>query len=212
MTTAVAEHFALNMGIDFAGIVLVAGFSDISTLLLTYSIGGFIPILSPLRPYPRLQQYFGSRIQDTWQTARRLSSWVRNSKQCNLVLIHAKNDFDIPWKHSDLLFQAATNATSKDGMSTNQIDGMKKHSKLGTAGYHNDWNAATVEGRTKKITQHILNHGGMFKGRNFPCRANVLKATIVSSHMLLLRRSSISYFLNKNIDDITVEFDILATY
>ena len=163
VTTAVAEHFALNLGIDFAGVILVAGFSDIPTLMLTYSVGNFIPILSPLRSYPRLQQYFGSRIKDTWHTAERLANWVRNSKQCDLVLIHAKNDFDIPWKHSDMLFQAAANATSQEGMSAQQIHSVKKHYELGTAGYRNDWKAATVDDRTKKITQHILNHGGEFR-------------------------------------------------
>ena len=205
ITTAVAEHFALNLGIDFAGVVLVAGFSDIPTLMLTYSVGNFIPILSPLRPYPRLQQYFGSRIKDTWHTAKRLANWVRNSKQCNLVLIHAKNDFDIPWKHSDKLFEAAANATSQEGMSAQQIDSVKKHSGCGTAGYRNDWKAATVDGRTKRITQHVLNHGGEFGGPYSSILANTVKVTIALSHMLLLRRPSTSCCLS----DITMSITVL---
>lgn len=52
VATAVAEHFVVEEGLEFRGVVLVAGFSDLPTLLTTYAIGGVIPILSPLRPYP----------------------------------------------------------------------------------------------------------------------------------------------------------------
>ena len=158
--TAVAEHFAVNFQVEFAGLVLVAAFSDMPTLMLTYSIGGLVPILSALKPYPKLQQYFSKGIRDTWHTANRMSNLVRHSKNINLVLIHAKNDFDIPWKHSDALFSTAANATSKEGMTFEQMDGVMQHTDLGEAGWTNTWNAGGPDGGINRIKLEILRHGG----------------------------------------------------
>lgn len=163
VTTAVAEHFVLESQTEFAGVILVAGFSDIPTLMLTYSAGGIVPLLSALRPYPPLQRFFARRIEDTWQTAVRLGNFVRHSKNVNLILIHATNDYDIPWKHSDALFYAAANATSKVGMTMRQIDGVKDTVNLGNGGWVNSWNAGGQgHNRHKRIRQEIVMHGGEY--------------------------------------------------
>lgn len=134
----------------------MAAFSDIPSLMLTYTIGGFIPVLSALRPYPMLQRIFQRRIQETWYTARRLENYVRSSKRINLHLIHARNDFDIPWSHSNTLFYAAANATSEEGLTRKEIDGVKMRTELGEGGWVNEWNA----GGEKKIRQEIVRYGG----------------------------------------------------
>ena len=160
VATAVTEYFVVHHDINFAGVVLVAGFSDLPTLMLTYTIGYVIPVLSPLRPYPKLQQFFSRHIRDTWHTKARLENLVRRSRQLHLVLVHALNDFDIPWNHCETLFYAAANATSESGMSIKQIDGVKQHIELGTQGWMNNWTAGTGLKGTKRIQQIILRHGG----------------------------------------------------
>lgn len=163
VATAVVEHFAIQRGIEFAGTVLVAPFSDIPTLTLTYAIGGVIPILSPLRPYPALQNLFTRRIVDTWQTSTRLANVVRDSWNIDLTLIHARDDFEISWKHSDSLFYSTANATSEQGLTFKQIDGVKTHHSLGEAGWVNTWTAAGKRnGDTKKIRQEIFANGGKY--------------------------------------------------
>lgn len=163
VATAVVEHFAIQRGVEFAGIILVAAFSDLPTLTLTYAIGGVVPLLSPLRPYPRLQKFFTRRILDTWQTSTRLANVVRNSWNIDLTLIHARNDFEISWKHSDALFYTAANATSAEGLTFKQIDGVKMHQSLGEAGWVNTWTAAGKRnGDTKKIRQEIMANGGKY--------------------------------------------------
>ena len=161
VATAVAERMIIDHGIEFKGIILAAGFSDIPTLMLTYAVGGIIPILSPLKPYPTLQKFFKGKIQETWLTADRMRNLVRRSKKLNLYLIHAKDDFDIPWQHCDTLFYAAANATSAEGMTVEQIDAVKKHQDLGEAGYVNLWNAAVGDSGSMRIRQDILKRGGM---------------------------------------------------
>lgn len=157
VAAAVAEHFARVSQTEFAGLVLVAPFSDIPTLLLTYSIGGIIPILSPLRPYPALQKVFLRLVKETWQTSSRITNLVRQSRKVNLHLIHSKTDFEISWQHSESLFYAAANATSPSGMSIKQIDAVKFRQDLGEGGFVESWNA----GHTKKISKHIVYYGGI---------------------------------------------------
>lgn len=162
VATAVTEYFAVERAIELRALVLVAAFSDIPTLMSTYALGGLIPVLSPLRPYPMLQRFFASNIQETWFTATRLANLVRKSTGLNLYLIHALNDYDIPWSHSDVLFHVAANATSASAMTTKQINGIKSYQDLGEAGWINTWTAGQSLGK-KVIRQEIVRHGGMFE-------------------------------------------------
>lgn len=65
---------------SFAGIILVAPFPDLPLLLRTYKIAGFIPILSGLHLYPKLQTFLSNRIVDTWPTLPRLQALLSASK------------------------------------------------------------------------------------------------------------------------------------
>lgn len=160
VATATAEHFALEDAVEFKCIILCAAFSDVPTLMSTYTIGGLIPILSPLRPYPFLGQFFAKRIQETWFTFARLASLVRKSRNVNVHLIHATNDYDIPWSHSDTLFHAAANATSVKGLTIKQIDAVKMTVDSGESGWTNVWETVQVDGGRKIIRQDIVKHGG----------------------------------------------------
>ena len=147
----------------------------------TYTIGGLIPILSPLRPYPFLSHFFANRIQETWLTFERLANLVRKSKNVNVHLIHAKNDFDIPWSHSDTLFHAAANATSVEGLTSKQIDAVKTKADFGESGKTNFWKTVQEDGGRKIIRQDIVKYGGnprIFKR----CPILLQKLTISQGH------------------------------
>ena len=160
VATGVAERFIIEESIEFKGIILVAAFSDIPTLMSSYAIGGIIPILSPLRSYPILEQFFAKRVQETWYTARRLANLVQNSRDINVQLIHSKNDFNIPWTHSNALFYAAVNATSERGLTSRQIDAARFHQDLGRSGHCNLWKTIQEDGGNKLIRQEVVNYGG----------------------------------------------------
>ncbi|KAL9124294.1 MAG: hypothetical protein Q9217_006362 [Psora testacea] len=174
VSVAVAEHFAVEQSIDFKAIILVAAFSDIPTLMSTYAIGGIIPILSPLRPYPFLQRFFASRIQETWLTAQRLGNIVRSSQRLNLYLIHARNDFEIPWSHSDTLFYAAANATTERGMPIKLMSAVKVHEDYGNAGWANTWTARQDDSGKKVIREEIVSAGGHNRVTTFPAVAKAV--------------------------------------
>lgn len=162
VTTAVVEHYLEQSPIDFAGVVLVAAFSKIPELMLTYAAGSIIPILSPLRIFPRLQKYIAHCAKDTWNTEERLVNIIRQRGNLNLVLIHAINDYDIRWTHSNTLFYAAAKATSEEKLSNDEIDNTKHHTDLGRQGWTNSWPATTGQTGMKNIQQIILRDGGMF--------------------------------------------------
>ena len=162
VATAVAEHFVVNEDVELKGLVLVAGFSDLPTLMTTYAIGGIIPILSPLRPYPFLQQIFARHIQETWFTARRLANLVRRSKNFALRIVHSQNDFEIIWTHSNTLFTVAANATIDNGLNQKDIDTLKRHQDRGEYGWTNSWMTVKEDGGRISITQDVVRHGGKY--------------------------------------------------
>jgi pimeloyl-ACP methyl ester carboxylesterase len=107
VVSGVAERYAVQ-GVEFAGIILVSGFSDLPTMLSEYRIGGIFPVLAPFRASPALLRLFHYFIVDKWQSNHRLASLVRHTKnRLRLSLIHSRNDPDIPWTEDNKLFKAA---------------------------------------------------------------------------------------------------------
>lgn len=160
VSIAVAEYFSIEREIDFRAIILVAPFSDIPTLMLDYAMGGIIPILSPMRHLPQLQKFFADKIQETWFSAKRLTNLVRSSKHLDLYLLHAENDLEIPFSHSDELFYVAANATSEQEMTKKQIDAVRLHQDLDGHGSTDAWKAGQGETGIKLIQRHVVPSGG----------------------------------------------------
>ncbi|CAD6447830.1 dd4abbea-2081-4c19-b808-f2f55b6d0643 [Sclerotinia trifoliorum] len=152
----VIEHFSLQ-GIEFAGVVLVAGFTDVSNLLTSYSIAGWIPLLSPLRPYPALQKLFISYLNDKWPSTSRLTNFVKISKRVRLFIIHALDDYEIPWYHSQGLFAAAANGTMDSGIDMELLEKMKARNtiNMGDGAFISTWKT----GNDKIIRQEVVGHG-----------------------------------------------------
>lgn len=174
--SAAAEHFITQKPkIEFAGLILIAGFTDLPTLLLTYKIGGFFPVLGILRPYPALQKWFANLIVDTWKSAERLGTIVRNSDRLRLTFISAVNDDDIPYKHSDALFYAAANATDDIGHTIGQIDEMRSTVVTGDGGWVHIWGTGIswIGGKDVIIRQDLLKHGGSYPWHYSDCLLTV---------------------------------------
>ncbi|KAG9694534.1 alpha/beta-hydrolase, partial [Aureobasidium melanogenum] len=100
----------------FRSIILVAPFSSLPDLLLSYRIGGLIPILAPIRNSPFLVSLVSKYILDTWPTGLRLNAYVSSTTSSpfprhgagNVHILHAINDQDIAYAQSDKLFAMAT--------------------------------------------------------------------------------------------------------
>ncbi|CAK7269585.1 hypothetical protein SEPCBS119000_003643 [Sporothrix epigloea] len=134
-----AERYARVHGIDFAGLIMVASFSNLSDMLSGYAIAGLVPILRPLRPYPRIMRLVLGCLVDHWESAQRLRNIVnivhrsnteegqdtakyrsqkhgKNNAQRHfrLGLIHAADDNDIPCIEDDKIFATVLGPLVRD--------------------------------------------------------------------------------------------------
>ena len=129
----------------FASNILVAPFVDVATLVATYRAAGFIPILSPLARFPLLFNYFNTFILNKWLSKDRITEYIRaneaNGEKYQLTLIHAEDDYDIPWHPTEVLFWHAVSATVPQGITHDELDEVKCMSKsdLGAAGSVMEW-------------------------------------------------------------------------
>lgn len=166
VASAVVEYFAKN-GAEFVGVILLAGFTDLPNLLRYYAIGGWVPVLSPLKYLPAIQERYAGYIVDKWTSATRLANYVRISKRVRLFIIHARDDYEIPYTQSDELFAAAANATTSTGMEHGLLNKMKARNTvdIGDGAFVSTWKA---DGN-RIVRQEILSYGGMqFSGSDYP--------------------------------------------
>jgi len=152
---SLAQHYASNPTPTlFAGMVLVAPFADVELLTATYRIAGTIPILGPLSPFPRLLAFFNTFILSKWPSKDKLAAFVRGCEEMqgddggakyHITIIHAQDDYDIPWSHSDQLFWHAVSASRSGGIAFDDLEEEKEQTKktLGPAGW-------VAESRTAK--------------------------------------------------------------
>jgi abhydrolase domain-containing protein 12 len=111
VASGVAERYALQ-GVEFAGIVLVAGFSDLATMLRGYRMGGYVPALGPFAMWPAFHRFLERYVVDKWHSANRLANIVRHTRgRLRISLVHGYNDKDIPWTEDNRLFHAAASET-----------------------------------------------------------------------------------------------------
>lgn len=162
---ALISHLAAAPSpISFSGIVFVAAFSDVATLTATYRIGGIIPVLSPLAISPRLLTFFQSFMKNTWLSKDRIVDFIKikesenNASKYHITFIHAEDDADIPWVHSEVLFWHAVDATTLEGIAYDELEREKdeKRTDFGAGGWSMEWrtNNGVIRERILKFGLH----------------------------------------------------------
>lgn len=161
VVAAVTHHFAVNHQIDFAGSVIVAGFSSLPSMLSGYRIAGFIPVLRPLSWWPWLLRVVMGRVVDKWDSAARWQETTREVKgrggRLRLEMVHAKNDWDIPADEDDKVFRAAVGGLVGDKLTEGDIDRLKGERVVGdeNQGFVAEWMEQGVV-----VRQELVPFGG----------------------------------------------------
>ncbi|ORY19857.1 Alpha/Beta hydrolase protein [Clohesyomyces aquaticus] len=155
---------------SFAGIVLVSSFPSLHTLLNSYKIRGLIPVLSPLRPYPRLSKLLSNRILDHWPTQERLEALLTTSQAsktaAKITLLHARNDQDIDFKLSETVFQGCEAVLRGDegAISFEERRSIHGHERVkrGAFAYRKveDGEAAAGRGEGRTVELEVVRYGG----------------------------------------------------
>jgi abhydrolase domain-containing protein 12 len=104
VSIAVSKHLAVqDTPVVFAGTVLIAPFVS-----LNLSRGGHHSNPVALARFPLVFKYLQRFIRDKWLSKDTIAQYIRtnelNGEDYRLTIIHAEDDYDIPWHHSELLF------------------------------------------------------------------------------------------------------------
>lgn len=185
VTAAVAERFAfgssnpnatqpaLKNPDPFAGVILLASFSTVPSLIESYSFKGLTPpLLSPLIGYPRVQKWVVSHIIDHWDTASRVARLTGvgpsagddekagyGEKELDLSIVHAIDDYEIPWYEGRRVWQAAVGERSDDKAGELVYD----HKEKDGPGEVRVWeNRSGKKGAVKKVRWERVGYGGMY--------------------------------------------------
>ncbi|KAI1141985.1 alpha/beta-hydrolase [Hypoxylon sp. FL0543] len=151
VSISLADYMAAKPDpILFSGIVLVAPFANVELLTATYRIAGTIPILDPIARFPRLLAWLNTFILTKWPSKDTLAEFVRQCESMpgdtlkyHIAIIHAEDDYDIPWTHSEQVFWHAVNASLPEGISYEELEERKETSRMvrGAGGWVVDWQA-----------------------------------------------------------------------
>lgn len=156
VTAATVEHFAKE-GVIFAGVIVIAPFSDLPSLLTRYAPGGILPLLRPIEWIKGVHERFPNWIHHKWNTAQRLANFVSLSERARLFIIHARDDMEIPYTHSDQIFARCADAITPGLDSDTFHEEKEKHTIRVEGGSR----ISTWEKSPKKTVEEIIvPHGG----------------------------------------------------
>ncbi|KAK7056629.1 hypothetical protein VNI00_002346 [Paramarasmius palmivorus] len=102
--TGVSARLAAELseeGLAYRAVVLMSPFSSIESVLKTYNVFGTIPLIKPLAVIPYAMNFV------SWALIHKFDTLGVVPKIKGEVLIaHAENDWDIPYTHSEAIFNA----------------------------------------------------------------------------------------------------------
>jgi abhydrolase domain-containing protein 12 len=170
---SLAHHLAMqDPPIVFAGMVLVAPFASVAILTETYKVAGLVPLLSPVARVPGALGWLNGWIGTKFESGERLGQMVRRldtlpvlsdgreRSKYDVSIIHAEDDLDIPWLHSDMLFWTAVNGMRDAANETRfdfeelQREKEKRKTNLRDGGWEVEW-----QSQGGVVREQILKHG-----------------------------------------------------
>ena len=159
----------LHPPVTFAGIALVAAFSDMRTLTKTYRLEGVMPVFASVVRILQTVIFLNDHFAGMWSSAERIESFVRwceaRGTEYNIVLVHARDDRNIPSSHADTLAWRAINATRILGITPGDLAREKEMRRVdaGPGGWNIEW-------RTKSgtIREERLRFGGHNQVKVYP--------------------------------------------
>lgn len=152
VATGIAHQYLTESNIEFAGLILAAAFTNAGNAFASYSIGGVVPVLAPVKLIPSFHAWFTRHMRDTWHSDDRIVYMAQNCSRFQLVLVHAEDDDTMPWYETEALFKAAIEAAR--ARDTGDVES-RRVVDLGEAGRQEVWQRGP-----HSISKTIAKHGG----------------------------------------------------
>jgi abhydrolase domain-containing protein 12 len=144
--TAIASRLAAELGREHTsprGLVLMAPFTSVRSVVDEYHLFGFLPLLKPLTFIPPVSDII------TWSLAHRYDTLKLVPEiKASILIAHADDDWNIPHSHSSALFDAfldpllsepsvLTNVSDRDVNSAQQTPDARRKELVSHARIHN---------------------------------------------------------------------------
>ncbi|KKZ63134.1 hypothetical protein EMCG_02511 [[Emmonsia] crescens] len=156
-----------------AGVIVFAPFSNVRTVIDSYSPGGiFPPMLSALMAYPKLQNYVLSHLVDTWESASRFARLTgvnpqpsdadsaHANQEFDLTVVHAVNDFEIPWRNGQILYEAAIGGPHAHVLGNYVQEYVSDDEVVQVKVWEKEINTKSAEKRVKRVRWERVRYGG----------------------------------------------------
>ncbi|KAF2024241.1 alpha/beta-hydrolase [Setomelanomma holmii] len=155
VVAGIAHHYA-KLRVEFAGLILCAAFTNAGNAFASYSIGGVVPVLAPVKISSHFQSWFSRRMSDTWHSDRRLADLARSCADLRIVFAHAEDDTTMPFSETQRLFRSTLDAAIASSPNDNMIKDLKVVD-LGEAGSQQIWQS---QSGSKSLQKTLAKHGG----------------------------------------------------
>ena len=143
----VSQYHDLHPDKPLAGTVMIASFTSLRKLVGGYRMAGVIPLLGPLRLFPKARDYFvDTFLRADFNSAERILRLVRVTRgtKFSISLVHATNDLEISYLHSRELFEIACDGDGlvNEVVNTDKVTRSIEHGRIRhietSWGGHND--------------------------------------------------------------------------
>ena len=141
------EYHVVHSDRPLAGIVTIAAFTSLRSLVGAYRMGGILPLLGPLQCLPNVSDFFvRTFLRAQFDSGERMKKLVEMTEgtRFSITLVHATDDWEISHIHSRRLFEIACNGKTniKETIMSNQVlreieDGRIRYIESSWGG-HND--------------------------------------------------------------------------
>ncbi|KAJ7246410.1 Alpha/Beta hydrolase protein [Mycena rebaudengoi] len=161
-------------GIAPRGVALLSPFSSISKVLETYSVLGLVPLIKPLAMIP-----FATNIVDRMLIHRFNTQALVPRIKGPVLIAHAENDWEIPYSHSEALFETFLDLVlpAAPSLPTNAVS----HTQEDWASFQSQL-AVRLEKREETVTTTILRNFGTVQEFTQSGRRVVFVKTLAGGH------------------------------
>ncbi|OAX84182.1 hypothetical protein ACJ72_01457 [Emergomyces africanus] len=125
-----------------------------------------------LMPYPKFQNYILSHLVDTWESASRFARLTgvkahagdadsaHANQDFDLTVVHAANDFEIPWRNGKILFETAIGGSNAHALGNYVHEYVSDDEVVQVKVWEKEISTTSGEKKMKRVRWERVRYGG----------------------------------------------------